>query len=66
VDVQVVSGLIEEKDLRFTEDDLSDGYSHSPASREVLGSDTQVSLLEAETSEDLDSLRLCLLGLYLN
>lgn len=66
MDVQVVSGLIEEKDLRFTEDYLSDGDSHSPASREVLGSDTQVGLLETETSEDLNSLRLCLLGLYLN
>ena len=34
--VQVVGGLIQQQDLWLREDDLGDGHSHSPASRELL------------------------------
>ena len=59
----MVGGLIQEQDLRLTEDDLGDGDTHAPPSGELFGWDREVTLTKTETCENLDSFGLSLVSI---
>jgi hypothetical protein len=60
--IQMVSRLIEQENLWLREDDLRDGDTHSPTSREIPGGSVEIRLGEADTDQNLDSLGLSLIS----
>jgi hypothetical protein len=46
IEIQMVGRLIQEQDLRLTEDDLSYGDTHAPPTGELFGWDREVALTE--------------------
>jgi len=60
--IQMISGLVKEKDFGFGEDALGDGDSISPSSGEGVERPLHVLLRETDTVQNLESLRLSLVG----
>jgi len=58
----MISRLVKEKNFGFGEDALGDSDSHSPSSGEGVGRPLHVLLRETDTGQNLDSLRLSLVG----
>lgn len=63
IQVQVIRGLIQQKDLRLAEDHLRNCNTHAPTTGEVFRWNVKVTLAETKPSKDLNSLALCLLSL---
>ena len=63
IEIQMVGRLIQEQDLRLTEDDLGDSDTHAPTSGKLFGWDREVTLTETETCKNLDSFGFSLISI---
>ena len=61
--IQMIGGLIQEEDFWLAENNLGDGDSHSPASREFLGWELNVFFSETKTDKDHGGLLFCFVGI---
>jgi hypothetical protein len=61
--IQMICWLIKHKNFWLGENDLGDGDSHSPSSREFLGRYLKLVLLEPETCQNVDSLCFSVVGI---
>ena len=60
--IQMIRWLVQHKNLRFTEDDLGNGDSHSPPAREGIRRLMAVFLAESDTFQDLHGFRFRCVG----